>query len=63
MGVDLGERLKVADLRQPNTPNYPVLSVRYEIDSGYTFSGGQKRSAKYLYEQISSLCQDQGSAS
>ena len=32
--------LKVAVLRHPSTLNYPVLSVRYEIDSGYTFSGG-----------------------
>ena len=31
------KRLLLADLRQPNTPNYPVLSVRYGIDSGYTF--------------------------
>ena len=31
------ERLLMADLRQPNTPNYPDLSVRYGIDSGYTF--------------------------
>ena len=36
-GIYLDECLFVADLRQPNTPNYPVLSVRYGIDSGYTF--------------------------
>ena len=38
-GIDLGESRLMAVLRHPSTLNYPVLSVRYEIDSGYTFSG------------------------